>query len=61
MVVNDIEECGEALHVAGIHQPLEALGAAVTMLGCKGMHPVIPPIACPGELSHRHDFNRCDA
>ncbi len=61
VVVNHVQDGGQALFVAGVYQAFEAQGAAVALLHGKGVGAVVAPVAAAGELGHRHDLHRGDA
>ncbi len=44
--------------MAGIDQALQALRAAVGVLGSEGADPVVPPVPAPGKLGHGHELDR---
>ncbi len=57
VVVNDIEDDGQARPMARLDQPLQSPRAAVTVLNGERVNPLIPPTACSGELGHGHQFD----
>ena len=61
VVIDHIEEDGEAFSVAGVHETLQAVRAAVTVLRGIGKHAVISPVAGARELADRHDLDGIDA
>ena len=61
VVVDDVEEDGEAARVRGVHQRLEVLGPAVGRLGGVEEHAVVAPAPAAREVGHRHQLQRGDA
>ena len=61
VVVDDVQEDRQALGVAGVDEPLQAVRAAVAVLGRVGEHAVVSPVARAGELADRHDLDGRDA
>src|SRR5262249_37677729 len=61
VVVDDVEQYAKAPCVAGVHQALEPVRAAVrVMRGVEGRAVVAPPAVTP-ELPHRHQLDGRDA
>ena len=54
VVVDHVQEHGEAPGVAGVHQAFEPVGTAVGLVGSEEVHPVVAPAAGSGEPVHRH-------
>ena len=61
VVVDHIQEDGEAFGVAGVYEPLKAVRPAVAVLSRIGEHAVISPVAGARELADRHDLDGGDA
>ncbi len=61
MVVHHVEKDRQAGGVAGVHQLLQSMRPAVTVLGRIQLHAIVAPIAIAGELRHRHDLHGRDA
>ena len=61
VVVDDVQEDRQALGVAGVHQPLQAVRPAVAVLRRVGEHAVVAPVARARELADRHDLDGRDA
>ena len=47
--------------MAGVHEPLQAVRPAVTVLRRIREHAVISPVACARELADRHELDGGDA
>src|SRR5439155_19429236 len=60
MVVDDVEEDGEALRVAGVHEAAQPLRTAVGRLRRVEVNAVVAPVARAGELGDRHELHRGD-
>src|ERR1700674_384209 len=60
VVVNHVEQNGEASRMAGIDQPLQSLRAAVSMVGCEDVHTVVAPSAIARKLDYRHQLDVSD-
>ena len=58
MVVNHVERNRETVVVGRVYQALERLWSAVGVLGSEEIDAIIAPIAGPGKLRDRHQFNR---
>src|SRR5579871_3789147 len=61
MIVDDIEQNGEAALMARLDQRFEVLGSAVARTGSIKVSAVIAPIARTGKLGDRHQLDRGDA
>ncbi len=61
VVVDDVQDDGEAAPVRGVDEPLESLGAAVARLGRVEGHAVVAPVAIARELGDGHDLDCGDA
>ena len=57
MVVNDIEQDGEAFGMAGIHQPFQIVRRAVGPMRREEIDSIVSPAALAGKLIHRHEFD----
>ena len=60
MVVDDVEEDGEALRVAGVHEAAQPLRTAVGRLRRIEVNAVVTPVARARELGDRHELQRGD-
>jgi hypothetical protein len=60
MVVDDVDEHGEAGIVSRVDQRPQVIGAAVRARGSKQRDAVIPPVAIAGEIGQRHQLDRGD-
>ena len=58
VVVHDVEHRGQPAGVAGVHESLEAVRAAVRDVCGEQIHAVVPPVPLAGELGHRHHLDR---
>ncbi len=56
VVVNHVQNYGDAAAVAGVDQALQAVGAAVHFMRGKEIHAVVAPAAPSGEGAHRHEL-----
>ena len=58
MVVDDVEENGEAKGVRAVDEPPQGIGRAV--LACRGeeVHPVVAPVPPPGKRPDRQELDR---
>ena len=61
MVVDDVEEHGQAAAVAGVDQTLEPVRPTVGMMWRVEIDAVIAPAAASGKFSHRHQLDMSDA
>ena len=61
VVVDHVEDHGDAALVAGVDQRLEVVGRAVAVVRRELKHAVVAPAPRAGELRHRHQLNRRDA
>ena len=61
MVVDHVEDHGQAGLMGGVDEPLQRPRAAVAVLHGVGMDAVVAPVAVAGELGHRHQLDRRDA
>src|SRR5204863_9277242 len=61
MVVDDIEDDGDAERVRGIDKPAEIVGLPIEPGRREKIDAVIAPAKAAGEFSHRHDLNAGDA
>ena len=61
MVVDDVEEHGEAAGVAGLDERLERSGTAVSALGCEGEHAVVTPAPASRKITERHELDGGDS
>src|SRR6185312_1035086 len=61
VIVNDVEEYGNAAAVAGVDEPLQSFGTPVVMLDCVQEDAVVAPIALTGTLRHGHQLYRSNA
>ena len=60
MVVDDVEQHGQALAVGGVDEPLQALRAAVGLVRGADVDAVVAPAVAAGERGHRHQLDRRD-
>ena len=58
VVVDDVEEDGEAARVAGVHEPLQRVGPAVGLVHRPQADPVVPPAVLARERGERHQLHR---
>lgn len=58
MVVNDVENHGDAMRVACVDEALQSARAAITFLDRVEVDAVVPPVARAGKRRHGHQFNR---
>jgi hypothetical protein len=56
VVVDDVEDDGEAVLVGGVDEALEAAGTAIGVLDGEGIDDVVAPIAGTRELGYGHEF-----
>ena len=61
VVVNHVQDHGQAPLMAGVYQPFEAVRAAVTVLHRERINPVVAPVAPSRKLGHGHEFQGRDA
>jgi hypothetical protein len=61
VVVDDVEDDGEAFRVGRVHEGAELLGSAVGALRSIEMYAVVPPVPCPRKLRHGHDLDGGDS
>jgi len=61
MVMDAIQDGGEAALVAGIHEPPQTVRPAIGVLHGEEIDAIVAPVARAGELRHRHDFHGSDA
>src|SRR5947207_3737805 len=61
VVVDDVEKNHQPMHVRRIDESLELIGRAVTMIGSKRQHTVVPPVSSAWKIAHRHQLNGRDA
>src|SRR5207245_1213241 len=61
MVVDDIQDSGQAVQMAGIDQTLHRLWTAVGVMRGEKVDAVVTPAPRAGELGHRHDLDRIHA
>ena len=57
MVVDDVQNDGQAAAVALGHETRQPLRAAVGILDGEGIDAVIPPVPPARELGHRHELD----
>jgi hypothetical protein len=57
VVVDHIQDDGEAAIVTGIDQILQPLGSSVGVMRSVEIDTVIAPASCPGKLADRHEFH----
>src|ERR1700723_2827024 len=57
MVVNDIQNYGDAQHMRAIDEGAKIIRGAVKTRGCKKIHSVVAPSEFPGEIGYRHQFD----
>ena len=57
VIVNHVEDHGDAARVSGIDEGDEVLGTTVAMRRCEGKHAVVPPVERTGRLGDRHQFD----
>src|SRR5580700_6036002 len=57
MVVDDVEHYRDFEFMAGVDQRFEAERATVRRLDRVGVNSVVTPVAVPGKLSNRHQFD----
>ncbi len=58
MVVDDVEEYGEAEPVRGVHEMTQVVRRAVAARRREQGHAVVAPVARPGKIGDRHQLNR---
>ena len=61
VVVDDVQHHAEAAVVAGVHEPLEPVRAAVGLVHRPPQHPVVPPAGGAVECVDRHHLDQVDA
>jgi hypothetical protein len=61
MVINHIEDHGETLLMACVHEPLQAQQPPIGILNGKGIDTIVAPVATSRKLAHGHEFNGRDA
>ena len=61
MVIDHIQDNGDARLVTGVDEAFEAKMTAIGILHGEGGHTVIAPVAFAGELGHGHEFDGGDA
>ncbi len=61
MIVHDVEEDHQAKVVRRVDQRLQCVRRAVGRIGRVRQHAVVAPVAPPGEVVDRHQFDRGDA
>src|SRR4051812_757683 len=61
MVIYDVQNDRQPCGMTRVDQLLQALWAAVRILNGERVHAVVSPIAGPGKLRHRHQFDRGNA
>ncbi len=61
VVVHDVEHHAHVPGVAGVHEPLEAVRAAVGLVHGAPQHPVVAPAGGAVECVDRHHLNQVDA
>ena len=61
VVVHHVHHHAEPPAVAGVDQPLQALGPPVGVVGREQVDPVVAPPPVPGELGHGQQFDPVDA
>ncbi len=57
MIVNNVEQNGEAARMRRIHQRAQILRMSITARGGVNHHPIVSPAAIPCEIPHRHDLD----
>ena len=60
MVVDDIEEYGETIQMAGVDQTLQSMRSAIAVLRRIGVNAVIAPVARSRKLPDRHQLEGRD-
>ena len=58
VVVDHIQQHGQAARVRCVHQASQRLGAAVCLRGREQVHAIVAPAALAREIGHRHQLNR---
>ena len=58
MVVDDVEEYGEAEPVRGVDETSQVVGRAVAARRREQRHAVVAPVARPGKVGDRHQLDR---
>jgi hypothetical protein len=61
MVVYDVQDYGQSLLMACVHQALEPIGPSIRILNRKRVRPIVAPVAVPRKLGHWHKLNRRNA
>ena len=61
VVVDDIQDHGQAGQMARVDKTLHRLGTAIGLVGREQVDAVVTPAARAGELGHRHDLDRIHA
>ena len=61
VVVNHVQDHGQAPLMAGVDQPFETFGPPVTVLHRERINPVVAPVAPSRKLGHRHQLQGCEA
>jgi hypothetical protein len=61
MVVDNVDDHGDAYGMSGVNEPLEAGESTVAVLDGVGVDAVVAPIAFAGKLGQRHELDGVDA
>jgi hypothetical protein len=61
VIVDDVEKDRQAAGVGFVYEPLQIVRRAVDGVGREVKHAVVAPVARPGKIGDRHQFNGRDA